>query len=55
MSGDARPTSPKLKVPAVIAILAENDLPMLPTGKVERQGLVRVLSGDRAAPGLNVT
>jgi hypothetical protein len=33
-------------VPAVIAILAENDLPMLPTGKIDRQGLVRILTGD---------
>src|SRR6201988_2140301 len=34
------------KVPTVIRLVAEKDLPMLPTGKVDRQGLVRVLTGD---------
>jgi hypothetical protein len=31
-------------VPTVVRLVAENDLPMLPTGKVDRQGLVRVLT-----------
>jgi acyl-CoA synthetase (AMP-forming)/AMP-acid ligase II len=35
------------KVPTVIAVLAETELPMLPTGKVDRQGLVRLLTTDR--------
>jgi len=30
----------------VIRLIAENDLPMLPTGKIDRQGLVRVLTTD---------
>ena len=34
------------KVPTVIRLLAENELPMLPTGKVDRQELVRVLTAD---------
>jgi hypothetical protein len=34
-------------VPTVIAVLAETELPMLPTGKVDRQGLVRLLTTDR--------
>jgi acyl-CoA synthetase (AMP-forming)/AMP-acid ligase II len=42
----ARANLSGFKVPTVIAVLAENDLPMLPTGKVDRQGLVRVLTAD---------
>jgi acyl-CoA synthetase (AMP-forming)/AMP-acid ligase II len=42
----ARRNLSTFKVPTVIHLIAENDLPMLPTGKVDRQGLVRVLSGD---------
>jgi acyl-CoA synthetase (AMP-forming)/AMP-acid ligase II len=34
------------KVPTVIAIVAETELPMLPTGKVDRQALVELLSSD---------
>jgi acyl-CoA synthetase (AMP-forming)/AMP-acid ligase II len=34
------------KVPTVIRLLAEDDLPMLPTGKVDRQALVRILTAD---------
>ena len=34
------------KVPTVIRLLAEDELPMLPTGKVDRQALVRVLTAD---------
>jgi acyl-CoA synthetase (AMP-forming)/AMP-acid ligase II len=34
------------KVPTVIRLITENDLPMLPTGKVDRQALVRVLTAD---------
>jgi acyl-CoA synthetase (AMP-forming)/AMP-acid ligase II len=43
----ARRNLSTFKVPTVIRLLAENDLPMLPTGKVDRQGLVRVLTDDR--------
>jgi acyl-CoA synthetase (AMP-forming)/AMP-acid ligase II len=32
------------KVPTVLAVLAESDLPMLPTGKVDRHGLVKLLT-----------
>ena len=42
----ARRNLSTFKVPKVIRLLAENDLPMLPTGKVDRHGLVRVLTGD---------
>jgi acyl-CoA synthetase (AMP-forming)/AMP-acid ligase II len=42
----ARRNLSTFKVPTVIHLIAENDLPMLPTGKVDRQGLVRLLSGD---------
>jgi acyl-CoA synthetase (AMP-forming)/AMP-acid ligase II len=42
----ARRNLSTFKVPTVIRLFAENDLPMLPTGKVDRQGLVRVLTGD---------
>jgi len=42
----ARRNLSTFKVPTVICLVAENDLPMLPTGKVDRQGLVRVLTGD---------
>jgi acyl-CoA synthetase (AMP-forming)/AMP-acid ligase II len=34
------------KVPTVIGVLKESELPMLPTGKVDRQGLVRLLATD---------
>jgi acyl-CoA synthetase (AMP-forming)/AMP-acid ligase II len=34
------------KVPTLIAVLAESELPMLPTGKLDRQGLVRFLATD---------
>ena len=42
----ARRNLSTFKVPTVIRLLAENELPMLPTGKVDRQGLVRVLTAD---------
>ena len=42
----ARRNLSTFKVPTVIRLLAEEDLPMLPTGKVDRQGLVRVLSAE---------
>jgi acyl-CoA synthetase (AMP-forming)/AMP-acid ligase II len=42
----ARRNLSTFKVPKVIRLIAENDLPMLPTGKVDRQELVRVLTGD---------
>jgi acyl-CoA synthetase (AMP-forming)/AMP-acid ligase II len=42
----ARRNLSTFKIPTVIRLVAENDLPMLPTGKVDRQGLVRILTGD---------
>jgi acyl-CoA synthetase (AMP-forming)/AMP-acid ligase II len=42
----ARRSLSGFKVPTVIRLIAEDDLPMLPTGKVDRQALVRVLTGD---------
>ena len=42
----ARRNLSAFKVPTVIRLIAENDLPMLPTGKIDRQGLVRVLTTD---------
>jgi acyl-CoA synthetase (AMP-forming)/AMP-acid ligase II len=42
----ARANLSGFKVPTVIAILTESELPMLPTGKLDRQGLVRVLTKD---------
>jgi acyl-CoA synthetase (AMP-forming)/AMP-acid ligase II len=42
----ARRNLSTFKVPTVIRLIAEDDLPMLPTGKVDRQALVRVLTGD---------
>lgn len=42
----ARRNLSTFKVPTVIRLVDENDLPMLPTGKVDRQQLVRVLTGD---------
>jgi acyl-CoA synthetase (AMP-forming)/AMP-acid ligase II len=41
----ARRNLSTFKVPTVIRLLAENDLPMLPTGKVDRQRLVQLLTG----------
>jgi len=42
----ARRNLSTFKVPRVIRVLAEDDLPMLPTGKLDRQGLVRLLTTD---------
>jgi acyl-CoA synthetase (AMP-forming)/AMP-acid ligase II len=42
----ARRNLSTFKVPAVIRLVAEDDLPMLPTGKVDRQGLVSLLATD---------
>jgi acyl-CoA synthetase (AMP-forming)/AMP-acid ligase II len=42
----ARRNLSTFKVPTVIRLVAANDLPMLPTGKVDRQALVRVLTAD---------
>jgi acyl-CoA synthetase (AMP-forming)/AMP-acid ligase II len=42
----ARRNLSTFKIPKVIRLIAENDLPMLPTGKVDRQGLVRLLADD---------
>ena len=40
----ARHNLSTFKVPTVVRLVAENDLPMLPTGNVDRQGLARVLT-----------
>jgi acyl-coenzyme A synthetase/AMP-(fatty) acid ligase len=42
----ARANLSSFKVPTVLSIVAEDDLPMLPTGKVDRQALVRLLASD---------
>jgi acyl-CoA synthetase (AMP-forming)/AMP-acid ligase II len=42
----ARANLSGFKVPTVIAVLAESELPMLPTGKLDRQGLVSLLMTD---------
>ena len=42
----ARRNLSAFKVPTVIRLVAENDLPMLPTGKIDRQGLVRILTAE---------
>jgi acyl-CoA synthetase (AMP-forming)/AMP-acid ligase II len=42
----ARRNLSSFKVPTVIRLVAESDLPMLPTGKVDRRGLVRILTCD---------
>jgi acyl-coenzyme A synthetase/AMP-(fatty) acid ligase len=34
------------KVPTVLKVVAESKLPMLPTGKVDRRALVRLLTTD---------
>jgi len=47
VAGHARANLSGFKVPTVIAILAESELPMLPTGKLDRQGLVKLLATDR--------
>jgi acyl-CoA synthetase (AMP-forming)/AMP-acid ligase II len=40
----ARRNLSTFKVPTVVRLITENDLPMLPTGKIDRHGLVRVLT-----------
>ncbi|WP_067662446.1 class I adenylate-forming enzyme family protein [Nocardia miyunensis] len=40
----ARRNLSSFKVPTVVRVLGEEDLPMLPTGKVDRQALVRILN-----------
>jgi len=42
----ARRNLSSFKAPTVVAVIAESELPMLPTGKVDRQGLVRLLTAD---------
>jgi acyl-CoA synthetase (AMP-forming)/AMP-acid ligase II len=42
----ARRNLSTFKVPTIVRLIAENDLPMLPTGKVDRQGLVSLLATD---------
>jgi acyl-CoA synthetase (AMP-forming)/AMP-acid ligase II len=42
----ARRNLSTFKVPTVIHLVAETDLPMLPTGKVDRQALVGLLTAD---------
>ena len=46
IAAHARRNLSTFKVPAVIRLVAEDDLPLLPTGKVDRQALVRVLTAD---------
>ncbi|WP_432246496.1 class I adenylate-forming enzyme family protein [Mycolicibacterium sp. ELW1] len=40
----ARSNLSSFKVPTVLSVLAESEVPMLPTGKVDRQALVRLLN-----------
>jgi acyl-CoA synthetase (AMP-forming)/AMP-acid ligase II len=42
----ARRNLSSFKVPTMIEVLTESEVPMLPTGKVDRQGLVRLLTTD---------
>jgi acyl-CoA synthetase (AMP-forming)/AMP-acid ligase II len=42
----ARRNLSSFKAPTVVRLLTESELPMLPTGKVDRQGLVRLLATD---------
>jgi len=51
VAAHARANLSGFKVPTAIAVLAETDLPMLPTGKPDRQGLVRLLTTNNASPG----
>jgi acyl-CoA synthetase (AMP-forming)/AMP-acid ligase II len=44
VAAHARGNLSGFKVPTVIAIVAESDLPMLPTGKLDRAGLVAMLA-----------
>ncbi|HEV7852035.1 MAG TPA: fatty acid--CoA ligase family protein, partial [Mycobacterium sp.] len=46
VAAHARTHLSTFKVPAVIKVVAETDLPMLPTGKVDRQRLVGLLTAD---------
>jgi acyl-CoA synthetase (AMP-forming)/AMP-acid ligase II len=46
IAAHARRNLSTFKVPTVIRLVAENDLPMLPTGKVDRQALVGLLTAD---------
>jgi acyl-CoA synthetase (AMP-forming)/AMP-acid ligase II len=46
VAAHARRNLSSFKLPTVIGVLTESELPMLPTGKVDRQGLVRLLSTD---------
>lgn len=47
VAAHARANLSGFKVPTIVTVLAENELPMLPTGKLDRQELVRVLAADR--------
>jgi acyl-CoA synthetase (AMP-forming)/AMP-acid ligase II len=42
----ARANLSGFKVPTVVAVVDERELPMLPTGKVDRRTLARLLSTD---------
>ena len=42
----ARRNLSTFKVPTVVRLMTEDELPMLPTGKIDRQGLVRVLTSN---------
>ncbi|MCW2685828.1 MAG: hypothetical protein JWR37_718, partial [Mycobacterium sp.] len=40
----ARDNLSSFKVPTVIRLIAEHELPMLPTGKIDRHGLLRIMA-----------
>jgi acyl-CoA synthetase (AMP-forming)/AMP-acid ligase II len=46
VAAHARRNLSTFKVPKVIRLIGENELPMLATGKIDRQGLVRVLTSN---------
>ena len=49
VTGHARQHLSSFKVPTVLRMLAEADLPMLPTGKVDRHRLAEMLSAEDSA------
>jgi acyl-CoA synthetase (AMP-forming)/AMP-acid ligase II len=42
----ARANLSGFKVPTVVEVIAESELPMLPTGTIDRQALVGLLTAD---------
>jgi acyl-CoA synthetase (AMP-forming)/AMP-acid ligase II len=51
VTAHARRNLSGFKVPTVIEVIAETELPMLPTGKVDRQALVGMLTTNRLQLG----